>query len=99
MEEKQRKIEQILDKNRGGEKLVENLDNYINESKFKDEIDKYVRNNLMNKDIEEISADEIYNLIYNYVSEHLPSDIQERVFYDIRKYVDENINDFSELND
>jgi hypothetical protein len=96
-DEKTSVIHEILEKRGILDKLLDKLENHINEIKFKEEIDKHVRSLFVNKNLEDISANEIYNILYDFISENLPSQVQELMFHDIRTVVDENLEDFKEL--
>lgn len=84
-------IEEILNKFQVKEKFLSNFESYIDESGFKTKLNNHLKIVLKRKKIEDIEESEIYNIIMDYMTLHLPEDVQEKIYNDIRKFVDENI--------
>lgn len=85
-------IEEILNKYQVKDKFLNNFESYIDESGFKTKLNNHLKIVLKRKKVEDIEETEIYNIIMDYMTLNLPEEVQEKLYNDIRKFVDENIN-------
>ncbi|EQB60602.1 hypothetical protein NAPIS_ORF01823 [Vairimorpha apis BRL 01] len=85
-------IEEILNKYQVKDKFLNNFESYIDESGLKTKLNNHLKIVLKRKKVEDIEETEIYNIIMDYMTLNLPEEVQEKLYNDIRKFVDENIN-------
>lgn len=70
--------------------LTERLEKHMKEYGFDRRIDEFIDEILEGKLADAIDVDPLFNQVYDFVAENLPSEIQEAFYYDVRSFIDKN---------
>ncbi|WUR05012.1 uncharacterized protein VNE69_11175 [Vairimorpha necatrix] len=91
MDKNDENIEEILNKYGVKDQFLNSFDTMLNEYDFKSKINYHIKNIYKHRKIEEVPETEIYNTIMEFMTNNLPEEIQEKLYYQIRKFIDENL--------
>ena len=91
MEKNDENIEEILNKYGVKDKFLNSFDAMLTEYDFKSKINIYIKNKLKHKKLEDVSESETYDIIMDFMTKNLPEEVQEKLYYEIRKFIDDNL--------
>lgn len=91
MDKNDENIEEILNKYAVKDKFLNSFDSYLNEYDFKSKINSYIKNKFKNRKLEDVLESEVYDVIMDFMTKNLPEEVQEKIYYQIRQFIDENI--------
>ncbi|KAF5140780.1 hypothetical protein AAJ76_3700036161 [Vairimorpha ceranae] len=91
MEKNDENIEEILNKYGVKDKFLNSFDAMLTEYDFKSKINTHLKNKLKHKKLEDVSESETYDIIMDFMTKNLPEEVQEKLYYEIRKFIDDNL--------
>jgi len=91
MEKNDENIEEILNKYGVKDKFLNSFDAMLTEYDFKSKINIHLKNKLKHKKLEDVSESETYDIIMDFMTKNLPEEVQEKLYYEIRKFIDDNL--------
>lgn len=91
MEKNDENIEEILNKYGVKDKFLNSFDAMLTEYDFKSKINTHLKNKLKYKKLEDVSESETYDIIMDFMTKNLPEEVQEKLYYEIRKFIDDNL--------